>query len=442
MDRLRGLVVAGALLAACGSANALYAQLRPPPGWVAGTAAKPAAYVAQGEAAWVGNVTTVKASLGMAGAAASVPAQLELGLAAVGVLAGMVVTTGGGALAVAAATWVAAAGLQWIADQGWVTPDSTSVVSDGREYRAVGDKGPWHGSASSACQARVVAAGGDRWQLATGGSVCQGWRGPDYIVAEGIQSQGSSCPAGWYYTSSGACVQTREYTKQSADEAAGLLRGVPMPQGVPNEVGRGKPLPVGDPVINPEKSPQPGQKPKPQPMVVPQGNPVKNPKYKPDEPATKANPPYLQPVIRIVPSPTATDPWRVDIQPEDRPVMDPSSGIEEGTDQPGDDEGAKPPDQFDLCKEHPDILACQTMGDAQPDDLPHKEVPITFTPAGGFGPSDAACPASRQISVLGQTVEWSYEPICSFLHGVRPIVIGLGFLIGAYLFMGAIRGKT
>lgn len=56
------------------------------------------------------------------------------------------------------------------------------------------------------------------------------------------------------------------------------------------------------------------------------------------------------------------------------------------------------------------------------------------------------CPASEQfnVSFMGQSqnIEFSYQPLCQFMSLIRPFVIAIAYLIGAYILMGLSRGSS
>lgn len=58
----------------------------------------------------------------------------------------------------------------------------------------------------------------------------------------------------------------------------------------------------------------------------------------------------------------------------------------------------------------------------------------------------SSCPAGEQVSVtfMGKTenLEFSYQPLCQFMTMIRPFVIAISYLIGAYIVMGLSRGSS
>ena len=58
----------------------------------------------------------------------------------------------------------------------------------------------------------------------------------------------------------------------------------------------------------------------------------------------------------------------------------------------------------------------------------------------------SSCPAGEQVSVtfMGKTenLEFSYQPLCQFMTMIRPFVIAIAYLVGAYIVMGLSRGSS
>lgn len=109
--------------------------------------------------------------------------------------------------------------------------------------------------------------------------------------------------------------------------------------------------------------------------------------------------------------------------------------------QAGDGGGSeKPPEQSDLCKDHPDISACQELGRDDPDvpDLPHQERTFSMAPEMSAAGS---CPASASLSILGKSYQLSWQPLCDLASGVRPVVLALSWL-GAAVFVFGVGSRA
>lgn len=357
-----------------------------------------------------------------------------------------------------------ALGVAWLASncyekQGgqWVrtcfAPGQGPQASDGYEYRAGGQFTPWEGP-GPACDRRAgIASDGDsanRWEF-TG----ELFRQPEYPWVRGcvvrvirrsdgvvvipsttlqIESRQSSCPIGWYQTPAG-CIQSPPPQVVTPEQIEEEMAPKPLPQTLPPGVPY--PLdPLAPSIWNPEplEDTPPGVDPKSRPMRVPQGEPQAVPNTSPQQ--------YRQPVTRWAHSPTQSDPWRMDVRPEEMTGTDPK-GIEQPQSETSGSPEGKKPEQFDLCAEHPDIIACQVF---KPDELEakplaNKDVPLSLNPDGGF-PSGGSCPQPKTVQLLGQTYAFSMQPLCDFAVGIKPLLIGFAWLSAALVFLGVARRES
>lgn len=100
-------------------------------------------------------------------------------------------------------------------------------------------------------------------------------------------------------------------------------------------------------------------------------------------------------------------------------------------------------EQFDLCKEHPEILACQKMGEVENDFFDDIKIPNvvddTTWEEDRFLPSNGTCPAPKTFHVFDKPVSLSYEPLCRFMGQVRFIILVAFILMSAYLVFGGLR---
>lgn len=206
----------------------------------------------------------------------------------------------------------------------------------------------------------------------------------------------------------------------------------PLPDVLPSKLPI--PLPVEEPILNPSPDPVPV----PQPLRVPMGEPQPIPDTVPQK--------WRTPVVDIVPSPTVNEPWRVDVQPKDLDRLDntplPETYTVPTTPDPDQTTTPKPdaPPTPGLCELFPDILACAKpkLDTPESQDIETKNVEVQITPDSGWGPSDSSCPPPRIIKA--GTIEFSFQPICDFMHGMRPIVIAMAWIAGAFILVGAPKG--
>lgn len=434
MDRLAKLVaavsVAIAGLAAPSLSHAGYAQLAPPAGWSAGGGSGgsmnvPTAAAANGGSYSGGNVRT-NPGLGVGGRMASIPASSRMAANAGRFAAAAAFAHPGLRAAAAIAGWVGLAGMVWDAvNNRWAKPDSSQPAEDGLEYTGrQGLTGPYYPTKEEACATFSVNGASARIENGR----CNIYSANGNFWYEGpLQSRPKSqqgCPTGWYYTPAG-CSQTRPLRAVPEQEFVDGVSGNPMPEAVPPVLPH--PLPVELPDI--------------QPMFVPTGNPVPNPDHNPNAQPSPENQPWLQPGVRVTPAPTPQSPWQVDVQPVNRPVDSPTPNPNPvPLPSPGTPTGDKPraaDETPDLCEKHPDILACQKLDTPQDQDLQTKQKDISITPDSGWGSEDASCPAPRVIYAQGRRIPIPFDLFCTYMQGLRPIIIAMAWLSAAFILVGA-----
>lgn len=246
-----------------------------------------------------------------------------------------------------------------------------------------------------------------------------------------------SCPNGWTKTSAGCLSPAVQQPRFEELLNPANQPGWPMPDSVPKELPPGTVLPVEQPFINPAPGPNPAHR----PQFVPTGNPVPNPNYDPNSPLGPANQPYLQPGVRIVPSPTPSNPWQVDMQPVDRPVgsADPNPDPQPDP-EPGDGDKPKPDDQQSLCEKHPDILACSKPElDTPEDEIPRETRDVSYQPESLFG--GGVCPSNKTMSTHGmQLTVWDWQESCGYITGYfRPVILVLCAFAAFVIVSGGAR---
>ena len=91
-----------------------------------------------------------------------------------------------------------------------------------------------------------------------------------------------------------------------------------------------------------------------------------------------------------------------------------------------------------MCKRHPEAIACMKTDEPEVPDLEKLEKPITFTPDGGWGGTGGSCPAPRHL-VSGTGADFSFQPFCDFMTALRPVFVGVAWLAGAMILIGANR---
>ena len=114
--------------------------------------------------------------------------------------------------------------------------------------------------------------------------------------------------------------------------------------------------------------------------------------------------PYVDPVTgkrfkdvaRVTPQPSKPDTAEVQVVKQEvdangAPVVNPTTG-----------QSTPPVDQPDLCKQHPDILACQQLDTPSDPNITNNDKNITITPDSGWGADNGTCPADRTMNSAWQ----------------------------------------
>ena len=105
-----------------------------------------------------------------------------------------------------------------------------------------------------------------------------------------------------------------------------------------------------------------------------------------------------------------------------------------------DEETDKPaPEETDLCKLHPDILACVKVakpGELEPTPVPNDVKNLQITPDQGWGPSAGTCPAPKTAQVMGVALEMPFTMLCDFASAIKPLFIAFAWLSAALTFFG------
>lgn len=446
-----------ALALVCGlpvTAQAAYANLTPPPGWVQGGGAVVAgpggAYAAQSMAnQWIANAAKSSAMLNAGGRQIAIQTSMKLAANAPRVAASVIFMNPYVRAGVGIAAWLGVAGFVWDqANKQWtkIVEGSDTIVPK-YEYR-------YNFSAWSTI--------GDACNLAKGSdpnitswvpfmqnntdyySGCNFYGNGFHQGYKSVQSRKIPCPPNTQETPAGCVAKTAKVFPVPREEFETKLPSIPMPDTVPSELPPGTPLPVEQPVINPS----PGPNPQPKPLFVPTGDPVPNPKYDPTAPAGPGNQPWKQPGTTVTPRPTPGNPWRVDLQPTDReqdgpdPKTDPDPDKPDTSDPDPDKDKPKPEEAQSLCEKHPDILACAKPELDTPDeDIPKSKRDVTFTEENLFG--GGACPADVYFQPSGglqQMKAWDWNQSCGYITGyVKPILI---LCCTFTAFMILVPGKT
>lgn len=96
-------------------------------------------------------------------------------------------------------------------------------------------------------------------------------------------------------------------------------------------------------------------------------------------------------------------------------------------------------DPTDLCALHPEIIACQKLGEAPTaEKLPNTQKP--FEVVSKEFASNAACPAPVSVEIMGiTTVQLSYQPACDFLALAKYVIVLIAAFVAAQILADSFR---
>lgn len=119
------------------------------------------------------------------------------------------------------------------------------------------------------------------------------------------------------------------------------------------------------------------------------------------------------------------------------------------TDQPINEDGTsatepdgtplKPEDAIDPCTSNPNSLACTSLGslDTSADPVAHT-FDVSLTP--GTLNTSGTCPADRSLTLMGNSVVMSFQPICNAASTyVRPFVLLASAVVASFIFVSGLK---
>lgn len=436
-----------ALLLAGFGAHAGYAQAVPPAGYTPATSATARATfraAAANDAVWVGNTVRTSAALNVGGQAIKVPVAMRVAANAPAFLAkriGASLVGGPAGLVLLGITAVQLANdpsfKQWIGNKFTYSPDNNKWTEIDDTKSVYYTQPSWWGDATI--------------RFSSPQAVCDA-SGATYEAARNICLSGSYAYGIFRHDDGGSTVREVDFETTVRPQ----IQNNPLPV----EMLPKLPLmdwPIGDPVLNPAPVPETAPVPQFVPSAQPETDPLARPQYVPvgdPVPVPNTDPQkWNQPYIEVVPSPTPSDKWRVDLRPKTVTKADATPMTDPQVDPtapkvplPGDPapDPSKDPKSEDrtpgLCDLFPDILACQKLDAVKPVAVPNKNLATPLTKDSGFGTSSgASCPATRTIALKHGSTEMSYQPYCDFATGIRPVVIAIAWLTAAATFFGFVR---
>lgn len=186
--------------------------------------------------------------------------------------------------------------------------------------------------------------------------------------------------------------------------------------------------PTGDVVVGPTTNPAPQLQ--PSPIRFPDGDPVPIPNSTPQR--------YTQPWQEVVPSPTPTQPWRVDVRPittiVDSPVPAPDP-----TPNPTPNPSPNPapvPNFYTDCDKYPGSLGCMPVGSEPPSvDVPKRSLDLTLQSGPSF--SGGGCPANLTFNIHGQSLTGiNMATPCAWITSyVRPVILLLAAISAVFIIL-------
>lgn len=240
---------------------------------------------------------------------------------------------------------------------------------------------------------------------------------------------------GVYYTTNQTSIygsttapKPPQYLPVTPQEFEVGLSPIPLPDAVPKVLPF--PLPVDAPIVNPS----PGDNPVSQPQRLPQGSPMPVPNTDPQQ--------WRQPVVDLVPAPTPSTPWRIEVIPRDIITQSPTAPAplpeSAPVTEPAADPATEPATNPDLCEKNPDILACQKieLGTLDPVDVPNTNRQMGINKDTGWGPENGSCPAPKTATIMGVNLSMPFTMICEFATAIKPMLIGFAWLSAALTFFG------
>lgn len=296
--------------------------------------------------------------------------------------------------------------------------------SDGKLWKVVNEPDPWHASAGAACgayQAKYYKAD----------AYCTFSSGVAANLSTCEISQSCIAPfnnGNGVFSRPGLTSKTIPTTKEPAvkQDFEDFFAGKPLPAGVPQALPI--PLPVGTPILNP--APVPATDPLADPVARPLDIPLSEP-----VPVPNSNPPeWKTPTVTVAPKNDPSNPWRVTVTPKDVVTNSPDPI----TGEPVKDAAPAPKEeQPDLCKLHPEIVACQELGTGSADPLRKETNQVSVIPE-SFA-EVASCPAPLNFAVMGKSYSISYQPLCNLMIYLKFIILAISAFIAAYVLADSFK---
>lgn len=138
---------------------------------------------------------------------------------------------------------------------------------------------------------------------------------------------------------------------------------------------------------------------------------------------------------------TTTNTPKVAINPSDTVTISNSSKTNSSDGTSSSTTTDQPQPETDLCKLHPDIIACKGLDVPSGEAVPKESKTVTFTPDTFSWGAGASCPApwSFQAPVIGTTYAVSYEPFCDVASRIRPFILAGAAFVAMLIVSAGIK---
>lgn len=250
-------------------------------------------------------------------------------------------------------------------------------------------------------------------------------------VSGGKGQSFESCPAGGIVP----MVQPVTYAPATSEQISAFLSlpidprilpalDSPIPVD-PVPVINPSPEPTGNPLIGPNGNPAQQLQPSAQPLRFPDGDPVPNPNTNPQT--------YTQPWHEVWPSPTPSEPWRVDVRPTTTIVNSPTPAPDPVPNpNPNPNPNPTGSGQTD-CEKFPGSLGCAPLGTPPTSDIPTSTREITLQTGPTF--SGGGCPADVMLSIHGMSIKAvDVQQACGWVSNwVKPIILLLAAISAVFI---------
>lgn len=412
-------------------AHAGYALPSPPPGFSVTSAGY--MYRAPAGVAAVNGAFQTGVSVNVAGKSVTVPAAMRLASNAPSFVVNAVKSRVPWAMIGAVALWAITDSMSWDDDQQqWVSVGATGgatyhvfINSQGAStcstiQEACSKEQVWNAVAAHVSQGHPYTFGSS-WSSANGYTSTDEhievfWSG-GYSIAT-ARGRGQECPEGMGWSSgAGQCVSLNpEPIPQSYWDS---LSNSSMPGDVALQAVQQIALPVQSPELSPVT----------EPLSQPYLDPVTGLPYRD--------------MVRITPSPTPENPFRVRVDPYKQPVSSTEPDAQPVTPTEQAPVESIPPEQKALCEQFPNASACAELGSgSDPGPVEEQAVDVTAIQPVSIGATGGTCPADRVMQTQFGTLAFEWATLCAFAEGVRPVILAMAWLVAGFgFFYGAKRSQ-